>query len=510
MTPRRFLAFTALALMFVSAQAPLYLFASVPVYIYRDVHGADHWIWFVSANLLATAAISPFVGTLSDVFGRRWVAVMGTVFVIAGQILSSLATYMDPFIGGMTLTGVGAGISELTAIAGTAELAPVSKRGYYVALMVLTILPILPACLWAQLIASHATWRYIGVFAGGLSVVCLAMTLLFYSPPKPAVQLDSRAKWALLRRVDVVGGLLSVAGLALFEVGVLGGGYEHPWSSAVVLVPLILGVVFVAAFVAWEVWGAKYPMVPRRLGEAPRTLVLTIVITFISGANFFSVLMIWPTQAYAVYGDDPIQVGIRGMPFAFGVLGGACISLALISKLRGNIKWIIFGSSCLMTAGCGALAAATIDNINTVYALLFISGLGVGGLVVPASTITTLICPDDLIATITALTIAIRLVGGAIGYAIYYNVFVNRLLPTLTEMVGTACFANGITDVGLITEIIGLVGFSLVREVYALPGVTTEQADAIMAAGHQAFADSYPRIYYDISGFINDQVAVKL
>ena len=35
----------------------------------------------------------------------------------------------------------------------------------------------------------------------------------------------------------------------------------------------------------------------------------------------------------------------------------------------------------------------------------------------------TIICPDDLIATVAALTLAIRVIGGSIGYCVYYNVF---------------------------------------------------------------------------------------
>jgi hypothetical protein len=53
---------------------------------------------------------------------------------------------------------------------------------------------------------------------------------------------------------------------------------------------------------------------------------------------------------------------------------------------------------------------------------LIIGGFGIGGIVVPASIITTIICPDDLIATIAALTLSIRVIGGAVGYAVYYNV----------------------------------------------------------------------------------------
>jgi hypothetical protein len=51
---------------------------------------------------------------------------------------------------------------------------------------------------------------------------------------------------------------------------------------------------------------------PKRLRREPRILALTLVITFISGANFFSILMFWPTQAFNVYGHDPVGVGVRG------------------------------------------------------------------------------------------------------------------------------------------------------------------------------------------------------
>ena len=77
--------------------------------------------------------------------------------------------------------------------------------------------------------------------------------------------------------------------------------------------------------------------------------------------------------------------------------------------------------------GCGSLAVATVDNLSTLWGLLVLAGLGIGGIVVPASIITTIICPDDLIATIAALTLAIRVLGGAIGYTVYYV----RLMPCI-------------------------------------------------------------------------------
>lgn len=68
------------------------------------------------------------------------------------------------------------------------------------------------------------------------------------------------------------------------------------------MAPLILGFPLIVIFGLWEYKGSNNPMIPRDLGPAPRTLIMTMIITFISGANFFSVLMLWPSEAYNVYG----------------------------------------------------------------------------------------------------------------------------------------------------------------------------------------------------------------
>jgi len=55
-------------------------------------------------------------------------------------------------------------------------------------------------------------------------------------------------------------------------------------------------------FVFWEIYGTNFPMVPGRLFINGRVVVLTLIITFLSGANFIALLFFWPTEAYNVYG----------------------------------------------------------------------------------------------------------------------------------------------------------------------------------------------------------------
>ncbi|RQM06524.1 hypothetical protein DH86_00003240 [Scytalidium sp. 3C] len=427
---------------------------------------------------------------------------------------------------GMALAGIGAGINELTALAATSELAPTSKRGKYVAVLIFTILPFCPSVLWGQLIAAHSTWRYVGLFCALWAFIGLVITAVFYFPP-PRVNSSGLTRREVIQQIDFVGGFLSVSGFIVFEAGILWGGYQYKWSSVHVLAPLLLGAVLIIAFILWEAYGAKYPMFPKRLRKDPRILALTLIITFISGANFFSILMFWPTQAFNVYGHDPVGVGIRGLPIGFSILAGACITLWLLSVFRGGNKWLMIISSCMMTAGCGALASARIDNLHSVYGILVVAGLGIGGIVVPASIITTIICPDDLIATVAALTLAIRVIGGAIGYTVYYNVFYNKFVPKLTVNIATACITHGIFNVSVITEAAQLTGASLIDDILYLPGVNGNVTiwQDIVLAGQESYAYAYPYVYYasiafgavsiiascflgDISKYMDDHVAV--
>lgn len=388
-------------------------------------------------------------------------------------------------------------INELTALAVTSELAPTRKRGTYVAVLVFTIVPFCPSVLWGQLIASHSSWRWCAVFCGAWAAVGFFMTLFFYFPP-PRVNSQGLSRRQVLKEIDFVGGILSIGGMVVFMGGLQWGGYQYPWKSAHVLAPLIIGFSCIVAFIVWEAKFAKFPMFPARLRKEPRILGLTLVITFISGANFFSVLMFWPTQAFNVYGHDPVGVGIRGIPIGFSILAGACIVLWLLSALGGRNRELMIVSSVIMTAGCGALAVADVHNLNTVYGLLVVAGLGIGGIVVPASIITTIICPDDLIATVAALTLAIRVIGGSVGYCVYYNVFIAKFVPKATYYIGGTMYEYlHITDLELIKEAITLTGASLLDDLHLIPGIGNNETawTMVVEAGKIAYAESYKYVY---------------
>ncbi|KAJ4391540.1 hypothetical protein N0V93_005158 [Gnomoniopsis smithogilvyi] len=499
---RRLLALTAMAFLWTGSQIPLYLFGAIPPYIYADIGGADRWTWMTLANILALAAVCPFVGSLSDLFGRRYIAIIGASLVLLGMIIASTAQTMNVVIGGQVFAGAGAGINELTALAAASEIAPVSQRGKYVGALVFTITPFCISALYAQLIAAYSSWRYVGLLCGLWNFIGLVMTAAFYFPP-PRIDPNGLSRREIVKRMDLVGGFLSIVGLILF--------------------------IFIILFVIWEARFAKFPMFPKRINKSPRILVLTLIITFVSGANFISLIAFWPTQAYNVYGHDPVQVGVRALPIGVSLMVGAVVGLVLLSVFKGANRTIMVVSSVLMTAGCGAMSIGRVDNMYQLWGILVLAGLGIGGIVVPASIITMIICPDDLIATVAALTLSIRVIGGSIGYSIYYNIFLSKFTPYATEYIGGTLVEGGITSIPIITEVIELTGAALPDQIKLIPGIAGNDAlyEAVIKAGQMAYSASYRYVYLasiawgcvsivaslflgDINAFMDDHVAVVL
>jgi len=112
---------------------------------------------------------------------------------------------------------------------------------------------------------------------------------------------------------------------------------------------------------------------------------------------------------------------------------------------------------------------------------------------------------------------AIRVIGGSIGYAIYYNVFYEKFFPLVTENVGgtsiifccqnqmwLTAFCLGlleqhrITNFTVITKVIQLTGGSQVGEIMSIPEVAalgTNVYNEIVMAGQTAFASAYRYVY---------------
>ncbi|KAF2429064.1 putative major facilitator superfamily transporter [Tothia fuscella] len=495
---RKLLACAFLSMLYTGSQVLLYFVGGSLSFIVKDIGGTVGTGWLPTANTLAIAAVAPFVGYLQDLFGKRYIALFGAMLLCVGCILLGTAQNFGQGVAGMAISGAGAGIGELTGLAGLAEIVPVKYRGYSLAALTAFVFPFTPYVLYSQLLSTYSTWRWgpwISLIYNGITAVGLAVTYF----PHAHVRAAGFSNREILKRIDFIGAALSIIGLTLFLVALQAGGYTHPWTSAYVLCTLLIGFLCIVGWILWEWKGAKHPMIPLGLFQGQRVVALAYAVAFVAGMNFFSVLNFWPLMISEVWEADPVQVGLRGLAPGLSVTIGAIFFNSMLSTWQGGAKYILFIAAGILCCFGGAMAVVTPNNEMTVIALGTVSGLGLGGLIVPSATVAMIAAPDALITTCAALSLSVRAVGGSIGYSIYYNIFVNKLTPRLPALVAEYAIKAGLP----LTSAEAFVGAYLTapEKLALVPGVTP----AIIAGAHKglqwAYAEALKYVWYTSIGF---------
>ena len=528
------------------SQIVLLLYLTLASTIARDLDATSLLIWLLTAGIVAMGALAPFVGPLADLFGRKLLFLLGIGVSIVGAIVCATTPNVAGFLAGQVLLGFGAVIQELLSIAVVGEIVPTAKRPLYAAMILCGIIPWTPGTLYANWMA-QSSWRWVGCALALWNVITLAILAYFYRPP-PRVNSIGLSRGQMIRRIDFVGGLLSIAGLLFFLIGLGWGGQQYGWHSAHVLAFLIVGAVLIITFGLWEKFGAPYPMFPRRIIHAPRPFFCILFVIFAAGINYVALVVFWPIQSIAVYGADHYRNGINTLPLGTCILGGAIMSAILVGQFKKHITFLMFGFCVLQTVGelfmnylylCYSqltrhLAAACLvlvdpHDVRTVFAPIVLSLIGTGGVLVPNQIIITIITPDDLIATVTALTVGLRAQSQVIGLAIFYNRFITEATKKAFVTIIPAMVK---ADIFSATVIRGLIT-NLTSEPYSqlaplVPQLATEpNYSLVQESTIQCFSYALKLVYYitipfgvaaciaaalmgDVSQFMDEHVAVIL
>src|ERR1700685_2747969 len=94
--------------MFLAALDQTIVATALPT-IGRQFQDVSNLSWVITAYLLASTAVAPVFGTLSDVYGRRAMIIAAMSLFIAGSILCALAPNMPVLILARGLQGLGGG-----------------------------------------------------------------------------------------------------------------------------------------------------------------------------------------------------------------------------------------------------------------------------------------------------------------------------------------------------------------------------------------------------------------
>jgi MFS family permease len=322
-----------------------------------ELDGLAWYAWPFSAFLVASVVGMVAGGDLGDRRGPR-VGLPWSVGIFAvGLVIAGVAGNMAVFVAGRAVQGLGAGVIVvlLYVIAGQAY-EPVLRPRLFGAISAAWVLPALVGPLVAGLLTTHASWRL--VFLGLVPLILVGLLLVLSAgrtlgaPERPVIPARGRPWWALLaglgiaalqyagQRLDAIGAVLAVAGIAALALGLR-------------------------------------PLLPPRTARAARGLPAVVASRGLLAGAFFGMEALLPLTLTTVHGYSATAAGI---PLTAGALGWS-----LASHMQGRYpdarreRVLRAGFAVLAVALAGtALAAVPALGGWPAYPFWAVAGLAMG------------------------------------------------------------------------------------------------------------------------------------
>jgi EmrB/QacA subfamily drug resistance transporter len=325
------------------------------------------------------------------------------------------------------------------------------------------------------LLIEHFWWG--SVFLVNLPIVLISMVLISLIVPESRDPKPSK--------LDPVGVIMSIIGLVAITYGVIRGGELATIASAQVLVPTILGVAVLAAFV-WYERRIDHPAFDVTYFRDPRfaTAVGMIGIMFFAmmGSLFFLVFYL-----QIVLGFSPLQAGALMIPFAAAQLIFAPLSQQVSRRFGGKLAGTVS-----MVIVAGALASYALMDANTSILLIeivfFVQGAAMANIMPPATTAIMESLPREKAGVGSAMSNTVRQVSGALGVALLGSmlstVYRDEIAPALAGLPESARHTAGesLTDTLKVAQGLGARGAELI-EPAKLAFVDGMHITALVSAG---------------------------
>ncbi|KAF2103653.1 MFS general substrate transporter [Rhizodiscina lignyota] len=420
------------------------LVTPILVQLSQKIGGATIDFWIPSGWGAAAAVGFSIAGRLSDIFGRRYVILVGQFLTVVGGIIACTANSMNQLIAGEVVLGGAIGTVSV-AYAGISEILPNKYRGIGLAWTELNLATwAIPGTLLANAIISEATWRILFYIAIGYGAFSLIGTFFVYFPPSHP-RPDGKTRWQEFKELDFLGAFLYVSGLAVFLFGLNAGGNTYPWVSAATLAPLTLGgIVFLASFV-YDFMVPKDPLFPWYLFRNFREFSALPVLVFVAGMVFFAASALNAQTILYLHTSDPIKIGIYSIPSGAGQLVGGVIIPALVHYIK-HVHYQLTFAVFMQTLFFGLAALITPTNLNWLMAVQFLAMLPFGWITLNCYTTASLNVPQRDLGVAIGLIGTFRSLGGSIGSVIFSSIFDQTAAKQVANRISDTAIAAGVSS----------------------------------------------------------------
>jgi len=375
--------------------------------------------WTVTGYMLATAAVIPLAGWLSDRFGAKNVFLTSVILFTLGSVLCSTPNSADWLIAFRIVQGLGGGFVMPVAMAYVYRLSPPNKIGMFMGLLGVPILfaPAVGPVLSGWLVEYHS-WRWI--FLINLPVGVFSVLFGWWSLPKLGKK--------KVAGFDLPGMILGPIAFAALSYGVSEGA--NSWTSTETLTGLIVGGAALLAFIFVEL-RAKIPLLELRVFRSV-DFSFGIFVQWIVQFSLFGTIFLLPQFLQQARGFGALDTGLTLFPQA---LASACLMpLGGFLFDRIGVRWLVVFGLGLVS---GAIYQYTQVDMSTegkdLLLPLIMAGGGMGLMMMPLNSHLVSKAPRDLVSRVTSLTSALQQVISSLAVATVVTILTSHLKSLIAD-----------------------------------------------------------------------------
>jgi EmrB/QacA subfamily drug resistance transporter len=351
--------------MFLAALDQTIVATALPT-IGRQFQDVTNLSWVITAYLLASTAVAPVFGTLSDIYGRRGMIITALSLFIAGSVLCAIAPNMPVLILARGLQGLGGGGILPVVQTVISDVVSPRERGQYQAYFSgVWMLAGLGGPVLGGVFAEHLHWSMIFWINVPLALAALALLV----PKMGKIPVYHR-----MREVDWLGGLLLMASAVVFMLVLTWGGHRFAWLSPTIVAMIGASVALALTFV-WHAGRTDEPFLPLSLIGGSVVPYAMLAGGCALGA-MIGLTVHLPLYYEVVYHLTASEAGLGLIPLAAISTFGAAIAGRTMARVKHYKRVAIVGTLVATLAGV-ALTLTTLP-LWAMLVLLAIFGIGLG------------------------------------------------------------------------------------------------------------------------------------
>src|SRR2546421_5607147 len=328
--------------MFLAALDQTIVATALPT-IGRQFHDVTSLSWVITAYLLASTAVAPVFGTLSDIYGRRAMIVAALSLFVAGSVLCALAPNMPMLIVARGLQGLGGGgIMPVVQTVISDVISPRERGQYQAYFSGVWVAAGIGGPILGGVFAEHLHWSMIFWINVPLSLAALGLLL----PKMGKIPVFHRR-----RKVDWLGGVLLMASAVVVMVVLTWGGNRYLWLSPTIISMMGASVALAFAFV-WHAGRAEEPFLPLSL-IGGRVVPYAILAGSCALGAMVGLTVHLPLYYEVVYHLSASEAGLALIPLAAISTAGAAIAGRTMAHAKHYKRVAIVGDACAALAGGG-------------------------------------------------------------------------------------------------------------------------------------------------------------